>query len=1057
MQANPVSWQRRLSGRLLSLRLLAVAVFALTGPAADVLAQSTGTIEGRVLNVGTGRYLNNAKVTLEGTARETFTNEFGEYRLADVPAGEAKVRVFYTGLDAETQTVQVTAGAATTANFDLTSRERYGGDKTVVLDAFVVQSNREYEGDALATNEQRHAPNVKVVMPSDAFGAVNEGNPGEFLKFLPGVSVDYVAADVRTVSVRGFASNFSNVYWDGMRLTSSASGSSNRVFEFEQVSINNTSRTEITKLPTPDTPADSLGGSVNFISKNAFERKGAQFNYRAYLNLNSENTKIFSKTPGPKSESSYKVLPNFDFDYTLPVSDRFGIVLTGLYSNQHVEQHRWQPTWNYAQAGATPANPYLQQWQLQDGPKTTQRSSLGLKADWKLDDYQTLSVGLQNNYYATFFGNRNINFNMGTNPAPTPSSGTALQWGPTFTQAATGRGSVTQQSSHRDKLGNTAAANLVWRWDKGDWNVDAGASVAVSKTWYRALARGHFANIATTLQGVTNLRADNAPEPGMTFAARDAAGNVINPYVLSNYRINTATNDPIDGKANMKSARLNVSRYFGQLSVPLTVRFGVDRRVESRDNRRYSESYTHVGPDGVANTADDNAAQYLDNNYIGQNPYFGSPAPQWIDAYALAAAFRSNPAWFTINQVTAEANRINNSERIQETVTAGYVQVEGKLMNNKLRVVAGLRYELTEDEGEGRLFNPDAVWQRTATGAYVDGDPVAPGVQRVRRTDAGAVGSMEELRLTRVERGFVAENDYDSYNPSVHLTYSVTDDFLVRLAYAQTFGRPDYANIIPNTDIDENDADPTTPGSMTIRNTGLKPWTADNFDLSLEYYFKKGGYVSGGAFLKKISDFWETRGGTVDAALAGELGLDPRFIGWGVSTTVNGGSAEISGMEFSAVTPLKFDFLPDFARHFQVRANGTFLHLSGSNTPDFRAFIAKTGNFSISYNRKPVVVNVNWNYRGRQKGTTTTNPALQTGAQYGATTGFFEYYKPRSYVDMSAEYQINKRFTVFVAARNLLNEPQIIERFNADSPGYARTFRQEEFGINFSAGVKGTW
>lgn len=102
-------------------------------------------------------------------------------------------------------------------------------------------------------------------------------------------------------------------------------------------------------------------------------------------------------------------------------------------------------------------------------------------------------------------------------------------------------------------------------------------------------------------------------------------------------------------------------------------------------------------------------------------------------------------------------------------------------------------------------------------------------------------------------------------------------------------------------------------------------------------------------------------------------------------------------------------------------------------------------------------MNVNWNYRGRQKGTSTTNAALQTGAQYGATTGFFEYYKPRSYVDMSAEYQINKRFTVFVAARNLLNEPQIIERFNADSPGYARTFRQEEFGINFSAGVKGTW
>ena len=46
----------------------------------------------------------------------------------------------------------------------------------------------------------------------------------------------------------------------------------NRVFEFEQVSINNTSRTEIVKVPTPDLPSDSLGGSVNLVSKNAFER-----------------------------------------------------------------------------------------------------------------------------------------------------------------------------------------------------------------------------------------------------------------------------------------------------------------------------------------------------------------------------------------------------------------------------------------------------------------------------------------------------------------------------------------------------------------------------------------------------------------------------------------------------------------------------------------------------------------------------------------------------------------------------------------------------------------
>lgn len=610
-----------LVGRWLASLTLALA-FAL-----PAFAQAGGgEIAGRVLNVGTGRYLNNARVTIDGTTREVFTNEYGEYRLSDVPAGTVTVRVAYTGLDTKSEQITVTAGQSATLNFDLTSADRYGKDEKIVqLDTFVVQSNREYEGNALATNEQRYAPNVKVVMAADAFGAVNEGNPGEFLKYLPGVSVDYVAADVRTVSVRGFASNFSNVYWDGMRLTSSASGSSNRVFEFEQVSINNTSRTEIVKLPTPDLPADSLGGAVNFVSKNAFERKGAQFNYRVYMNMNSENTDLFQKTPGPGQKKTFKVLPNVDFDYTLPVNDRFGIVITGLSSNQHVEQHRWQPTWNHQQGGATPTNPYLQQWQIQDGPKTTNRASIGIKADWKVAKNQTLSVAYQDNYYKTFFGNRNLNFNMGTTATPTPSTGTALAWGSDYVQAATGRGQVTQGSSFRDKLGNTSAGNIVWKWSTADWDVDAGVNGVQSRTWYRALARGHFANVGTRLQNVSNLRADGIAFPGgMNITATNSSGAPIDIYDLSNYRLTTASNDPVDGKATMKSGHLNAERHFDSWRIPLNVKAGAEVREEGRDNRRYSESYTYVGADGVANTADDTAAAFLDTVYKGSDSGFGS-------------------------------------------------------------------------------------------------------------------------------------------------------------------------------------------------------------------------------------------------------------------------------------------------------------------------------------------------------------------------------------------------------------------------------------------------
>src|SRR5688572_7341035 len=98
----------------------------------------TGTIEGRVLNSTNGTYLNNARVTVEGTTTEAFTNEIGEYRLANVPAGAVTVRASFTGLTPQKVPVSVVAGQRATQDFSLA---RTGGPTpaqgdTVVLDAF---------------------------------------------------------------------------------------------------------------------------------------------------------------------------------------------------------------------------------------------------------------------------------------------------------------------------------------------------------------------------------------------------------------------------------------------------------------------------------------------------------------------------------------------------------------------------------------------------------------------------------------------------------------------------------------------------------------------------------------------------------------------------------------------------------------------------------------------------------------------------------------------------------------------------------------------------------
>ena len=135
---------------------LAVALGALLTLPASAQPTGTGVIEGRVLNATNGQYLNSARVTVEGSRLETFTDSFGQYRLTNLPAGTAKIRVVYIGLPQAEATVTVSAGQSTTQNFSLGSEGSKEADLTK-LDPFVVAAARETSSTNMAINEQRAA------------------------------------------------------------------------------------------------------------------------------------------------------------------------------------------------------------------------------------------------------------------------------------------------------------------------------------------------------------------------------------------------------------------------------------------------------------------------------------------------------------------------------------------------------------------------------------------------------------------------------------------------------------------------------------------------------------------------------------------------------------------------------------------------------------------------------------------------------------------------------------------------------------------------------------
>ena len=389
------------------LRLLPALLCLCLGSATSALAAqpaAPGAIEGRVFDEGRGEYLERARLVVEGTRLEAFSETGGRYRLTDVPAGEARVRVFFTGLPERTLNVTVAAGQ--TAQLDITfgaaGKEPAAKGGAIRLDQFVVATSKEMDGAAIAINEQRFARNIVNVVAADEFGTVVDGTPGEVMKFLPGVTLDYSAGEARNVSMNGVPASNVPITIGGFDLASAAGNGTGRVTNLDQFSVNSISRIEVHHSPTPESSGSALAGSVNMVPRSAFERSRPQHNLSVFLTL-KDGDRHFNKTPGPLNKETRKVTPGFNFSSVVPVNRRFGFTLSGGGSTQYKPSTFIQTTWRGAAAATnggtlpntTPDQPYLTDFLVRDFPRLTKRKSAGATLDWKLGRRDILSIGTQ--------------------------------------------------------------------------------------------------------------------------------------------------------------------------------------------------------------------------------------------------------------------------------------------------------------------------------------------------------------------------------------------------------------------------------------------------------------------------------------------------------------------------------------------------------------------------------------------------------------------------------------------------------------------------------------
>lgn len=1001
-------------------------------------ADGTGAIEGRIYDPASGVYLANARVDIEAFRLGTATDESGTYRLTNVPAGTVRVRTTYTGFPAETKTVTVPAGGLVRQDFDLRAAGTAG--ELVRLDAFKVAAARDMAASDLAVNEQRFAAGIKNVVSTDSFADIADGNVGEFAKYLPGVTLNRSGSDGLTLSIGGVPPGGTPIMMDGNGIANAAGSNANRQVEFENIAVGSLARVEVSRSQNPDSPANAIGGSVNLISRSAFERSRPQYTFKTHLSFRGDDFSL-SKEPGPFQHPEYVLLPNFEFGAVVPVTRDFGFTASALatrtFNNGPGVVQDWVPTVAAQSASfpaTTPDKPYLVRFRLQERPKITARNSISLSTDWRVNPTDVLSLGFQYSRFLAEFWVRQLNFDAGR----------VASFGESFTQGAPGAGFVQILTDAREKNNTAWAPSLRYRHHGPVWQWQINGAYSAATNNYSN--EGYFLGNNAFFRNVTVRFQDLTIDHPRIVSVKDAAGvNDVNPYDLANYRLETLSGQNFTSAAIVRTLGLFAKRDFQPGGVPLGAKAGVDVRSEQRDLRRPTMATSFVGADGVARTPDDSAAQWFDPSYSRRDLIFG-PRMQWFDLDKIGGTYRSNPGYFTNTEadaVTAYRSGVTGSQAIRETILAPYLRLDTTLLQGRLQITGGVRQERTEDKGVGPLIDPSRTYQRNAAGQIVRD---AAG----RPVTVAAVASLAGSRLAYVERASSTRQARADLFPSVNASYKFLPNLVARASYGRSFNRPDFVNILPSLNLPDPESSART---ITATNPGLQPWFADSYGAALEYYFDEPstGVFSVRAYRRDITDFWGTTLTPATNDVLEAYGIDPNVygqsLGYLVSTTRNVGDARVSGTEFDYRQNLTF--LPAWARGFTVFGNATLQRTQGSQQASFTGFVRRTFNWGVTFSRERYSLRLAVNHRGRIESGRVTNA--------GAEPNTIIYLQSRAIADLSAEYRLTRRYGLFATGRNVNSANEDTVRVGPTTPAGKTLAGRINYGATWYVGVKGTY
>ena len=397
----------------------------------------------------------------------------------------------------------------------------------------------------------------------------------------------------------------------------------------------------------------------------------------------------------------------------------------------------------------------------------------------------------------------------------------------------------------------------------------------------------------------------------------------------------------------------------------------------------------------------------------------------------------------------------------------------------------GLRYVETDVTSRGSFQAapvndiPNTTSADPAINACLD-DGTQPGFQppgicalsEAERADLTAFANGESRALSSTK-------SYDAFLPSFNLKLGLDEEKIVRFAYSKGLSRPD-VGLLRNFRIlqAETTDDPRTP-NVDPAPTGfrdgffgfvaeggnpfLEPTTADNFDLSFEWYFDDVGSFTASVFHKRIKNIVD-RSGSLESYTVNGVTYDDVFVNGPGNSPDTG---KINGFEI-AHQQFYDDYLPDWAEGFGTAFTYTYVDSSGIRSSGVNSTSSNpTEDTSVvSLDALPLQGLSKHNYNISaiyEKGRVSSRLSYNWRSDYLVTprdviTPFYPLFQDDTgQLDGSFFYTLNDNIKLGVQASNLLDEITTTRALLPDSDGrrgIRSAFRNDR---RFTFALRGTF